>query len=74
MGEIFTHIIDMPSGIWGHVNENPDGSYTIFINARLSTNMQQDVYFHELRHIAKNDFIKYNVDNIENAIHKEGYI
>lgn len=74
MGNIFTHIIDMPCGVWGHCNCNTDGSYSIFINARLSYEMQQQVYLHELRHINKDDFSKFDVAMIESDIRTEGFI
>jgi hypothetical protein len=63
----------MPDGIWGHCNPNPDGSYSIFINAKLCYEMQQKVYLHELYHINNNDFEKLDVDSIEFKAHKEGY-
>lgn len=73
MGEVFVYLLDMPHGIWGHCNPNPDGSYTIFINAKLSVEMQRKVYLHELKHIKNNDFEKYNVDKIEYYAHKEEF-
>jgi len=69
--EIFIHLKDMPHGIWGHCNPNPDGSYTILINAKLSNDMQKQVYLHELYHINNNDFEKNNVDTIEYYAHKK---
>lgn len=49
----------------GHCNPNPDGSYSIFINARLCFEAQQEVYLHEMEHINGNDFEKDNVTDIE---------
>jgi len=72
--DIFTHIVNMPHGIWGHCNPNPDGSYTIFINAKLSDDMQRRVYQHELKHILNNDFEKFDVDKIEYYAHKEDWL
>ena len=73
MGDIFTYLVDMPEGIWGHCNSNPDGSYSIFINARLNHETQRKVYLHELYHIQNNDFEKSDVDVIEYKAHKEAY-
>lgn len=73
MGQIFTYLIDMPSGVWGHCNPNPDGSYSIFINAKLNYEMQRKVYLHELRHIINNDFEKHDVDKVEYYAHKEEF-
>jgi|GEM_PF-5599995 len=39
MDDINVQILDLPSYIKGHVNTNADGSYTIFINAKLSIEM-----------------------------------
>lgn len=36
--------------------ENSDGSYTIFLNSRLTREKQADGYIHELKHILKLDF------------------
>ena len=38
------------------VTENPDGSYTIFINARMSLERQREAYRHALGHICHKDF------------------
>lgn len=69
MGDIFVKLIDMPCDLRGHVNLNYDGSYTIFINARLSHRMQQQVYLHEMHHILNFDFERENVDEIEAIAH-----
>lgn len=70
MTDIFTVISDdMPLGIKGHVNHNIDGSYTIFINAKLTYEEQKEVFNHELQHIKNNDFEKFNCDVIEQYAH-----
>lgn len=46
----------MPIGINGHLIVNHDGSYTIFINAKISSNHQQEALEHELDHIRRDDF------------------
>lgn len=53
----------------GHCNCNPDGTYSIFINARFGYEAQKEVYLHELRHIRNNDFEKANVEKIERGNH-----
>lgn len=74
MGDVFTYLVDnMPDGVWGHCNPNLDGSYSIFINAKLCFETQRNVYLHELHHIANCDFEKQDVDSIEYYAHKEGY-
>lgn len=52
------------------VVENEDGSFTIFINSRLSKQGQIDAYYHAKRHIDNNDFEKNNVQSIETAAHE----
>lgn len=69
MTDIFTHLVDMPCFIGGHCNCNPDGSYTICINARLGYEEQRKAYLHELRHIHNNDFEKFDVEEIERGNH-----
>lgn len=70
MGDIFTYLVDMPYGIGGHCNCNPDGSYTICINARWGYEEQKKAYLHELEHIKGNDFEKFEVGKIETNIRR----
>jgi hypothetical protein len=70
--DIFVHMINMPDGFKGHVNPNPDGSYSVFINAKLDYETQCKVYSHEISHIENDDFNKIDVDRIEYSAHKEG--
>lgn len=51
------------------VTENEDGSFTIFINARLSYKSQLESYNHAMKHIENNDFIRDDVQNIEAVAH-----
>lgn len=53
------------------VTENPDGSYTIFINARFSYDTQLKAYRHAMQHIENQDFEKTDVQVIEAIAHKE---
>ena len=62
-------LIDMPTGKNEVVTPNEDGSYTLFINARLSYNGQLNAYRHGMRHIEHDDFDKYDVDRIEYSAH-----
>lgn len=63
----------MPDGFNGHVNPNLDGSYSVFINAKLDYDTQVRVYLHELWHIENGDFDRSDVDKIEFEAHKEGF-
>lgn len=51
------------------VMENEDGTYTIFINARLSYESQLEAYKHAMKHINEEDFQKSDVQNIELNAH-----
>lgn len=48
---------------------NDDGSYTIFVSSRLSTERQRQVIEHALGHIARGDFRKHDVQQIEAEAH-----
>ncbi len=50
--------------------ENEDGSYTIFINSRISYNNQLEAYQHAMKHIQNKDFEKANVQHIESLAHQ----
>ena len=52
------------------ITENDDGSYTVFINARLSHNLQLESYQHAMRHIESEDFEKSDVQVIEHYAHQ----
>ena len=56
-------------GVPGSVWSNADGSYTIFIDAKLCFEKQQRVFKHEVEHILKFDFEKYDADKIELDAH-----
>ena len=69
---IFVHYLDMPTSVKSNVTHNEDGSYSIFINARLSQNQQANAYMHELEHILKDDFNRRHetVDRLEYYAHR----
>lgn len=61
-------LLDIPTNEAVTVNE--DGSYTIFINARLTKEQQTRSYFHAMKHILGEDFEKMNVQKIEKEAHR----
>ena len=65
---IGVYYIDMPSRVEEQIVFNEDGSFTIFINARLTQERQMLAYQHALIHIMQDDFSKDNADEIEKAI------
>ena len=56
MNEIYVQYYDMPTSIKSFCRANPDGSYTIVINAKLSEESRHARYDHEIRHINGGDF------------------
>lgn len=52
------------------IAQNEDGSYTIFINARLPHNLQLKEYDHAMRHIKEQHFEQTNVQIIEYYAHQ----
>ena len=69
--DVFVEIIDF-GDLKGSemVTPNPDGSYTILVNARKSFEAQQESVLHALGHIERNDFEKENVQQIEAVAHQ----
>lgn len=62
--------MDLPVTIKGFTIMNSDDSFTIFINARLCSEMQIKVYDHEIEHINKKDYDNiYNVNDLERLRH-----
>lgn len=52
--DYFVRLIDLPPRVRGITVPNEDGTYSIYINARLSFPMQRDAYDHEVRHLVLN--------------------
>ena len=66
--DISVHIINMDTLVDEQIIKNEDGSYSIFLNARLSTNKQREAYLHALQHIFKDDFSALDADEIESKM------
>lgn len=63
-------LINFPSGSSREaVTENEDGTYTIFIDAALSHEGQQERFYHAMNHITGGDFTKENIQEIEFNAH-----
>ena len=70
MDNIFTHLQDMPPSVSEFVTKNPDNTYSVFINAKLSREARMGAFRHAMRHISCNDFEKCDVQKIECEAHK----
>lgn len=69
--DIGIHIIDMDPMIREHVISNEDGSFSIFLNAKMNKETQIEAYYHALHHIANDDFYKDDADAVEAAAHSK---
>lgn len=67
--DVNCNIINFPNSGNEMVIQNEDGSYTILINSKLSDKGRMKAYQHALKHIQKDDFGKYNVQEIEYDAH-----
>lgn len=69
---IYVYIADLPGGITEMVTPCIDG-YTIYLNARVSTETQRQGYLHALHHIRNHDFEREDcVQQIEAEAHRKG--
>ena len=67
--DVNTFLIDMDVLVPEQIVQNSDGSYSIFINSRLSYDRQVEAFKHALKHIDNSDFEKSNADSIELEAH-----
>ena len=70
--DVFVEIMDFGKDTSARemVTVNADGSYTVFINARIAYAQQQDAIQHALRHITNDDFSRADVQQIEAEAHQ----
>lgn len=67
-------LLDDAGGVPGSIWHNSDDSYTVFIDAKLGRQQQQEVFMHEIGHVKRNDFEKCNVQTIESYAHNHNFI
>ena len=60
---------DMPYGMPEHIIDNQDGSYTVFLNARLNYETQREGFRHAIDHVMNKDYDKEDVQQIEMSAH-----
>lgn len=65
---IGVYFLDMDTAVEEEVHPDEDGSFSIFINARISQARQMIAYQHALAHIMQDDFSKSDADEIEKAM------
>lgn len=64
MDDINVQLIDMDVKIPEQISKNADGSYTIFLNARLTQERRFQSYQHAIQHINAGDF-DYETGNVQ---------
>lgn len=68
MDDFYVYLVDMPTTV--HEMILPCvGGYTIYLNSRLSRQGQLTAYQHALKHVERNDWEKYDVQQIEFEAH-----
>ena len=55
---IGVYYLDMDTAVEEQISFNSDGSFSIFINAKLNYERQMLAYQHAIQHIMQNDFPK----------------
>lgn len=56
MNDIVCRVIELPARVNAVTVVDADGTFNIYVNARLSRDEQQKAYRHECRHIKKQHF------------------
>ena len=54
-----TFLLDMPTRVKGQTIQNEDGSYSVFLNARMASNQIEKTYQHDGNGIIKNGLVGY---------------
>lgn len=67
--DIYVYLADLPTAVPEMVAPCL-GGYTIYLNARLAYSDRVKAYLHALEHVARNDWEKDNVQEIEKDAHK----
>lgn len=65
-------LIDLDTMVGETICKNADDSYTVFLNARWSSEMQRKCFEHALSHVLHGDWEKSDVNQIEGERHKKG--
>ena len=60
---------NMPYGMPEHIIDNQDGSYTVFLNAKLNYETQREGFQHAVDHVMRKDYEKEDVQQIEMSAH-----
>lgn len=69
MAEVYVYIVDLPDRVDEMVTPCIDG-YTVYLNARLTYAGRVRAYHHAIRHIERNDFEGFDIQEIEMEAHE----
>ena len=58
MGDVIVRYVDLPCTVRGLTILSADGCYNIYINSKLSQEMQSDAIRHELTHVNRDDLYR----------------
>lgn len=56
MDSVIVKLYDLPLRVKAFTRANPDGSYTVILNAKICHDEQVAAFNEEMRHISGNDF------------------
>ena len=56
--DYFIYFTKMPYSIGGYVTPNPDGTFSVYLNERLTHERHMKTTAHERKHIMDGDFYK----------------
>lgn len=54
--DYFVRMVELPEGVRGATAPNDDGTFSVYLNSRLSREIGSSCLEHELRHIVHDDF------------------
>lgn len=60
---------ELPTTIPAYIISNPDATYTIILNSRVSWERRLQAYRHEMKHIVNGDYERSSADLIELRAH-----
>ena len=53
--DVYIYYVDMPCTIAANIVEGADGSYTLYLNSKLTSERQFEGYLHEISHVVNSD-------------------
>ena len=56
--DYYVRLIELPPAVLGATLPNDDGTFSVYINSRLSDEARRETLLHELEHMARDHFYK----------------